>query len=273
MVTDELSERLAALVYPLDDSDWLEVNRLAASPRGRGLRFAFAAAAVAGAVAIAAPAFGLGGKLVRLFGSGEPAPPKVERSFASLDAGAPPGLATGVIAAESRKIVLPNGVALWIAPTKAGGFCLFVAGGGGGCDANRKLGFAPTFSIAGPINKKGAILGGPVLIDGSTTDDEATTVEIEFGDGDSAAVPVVWISAPINAGFFGYEVPRAHWAQGHRPTLLILRDANGNELARDPWAFRAPSFRPGPSTGLAPCLLRGGGFGCLKATVGEAAKP
>jgi hypothetical protein len=29
-----------------------------------------------------------------------------------------------------------------------------------------------------------------------------------------------------------YEIPPEHYPRGHRPDLLIARDANGNELAR-----------------------------------------
>jgi hypothetical protein len=271
VVTDELAERFAALTHPPDDSDWPEVRRLARPLRPRRPRLVLAAAAVALGAALAAPAFGLGGKLVRLFESGQPAPPRIQRSFASLDAGAPPGFRTGVVAAETRKLALSQGVALWIAPTSAGGYCLFVAGGGGSCNTRRALEFWPTFSIGGRFSHHGVIRSGPVLIDGSTTLKDAATVEIRFEDGASETVPVVWISEPIDAGFFGYDVPRSKWAVGHRPMLLVLRDADGHELRRDSSAFRAPSFRHGPSTGLASCLFRLGGARCLEAVLGAKA--
>jgi hypothetical protein len=228
---------------------------------------------VAAAVIAAAPAFGLGGKLVRLFESGEPAPPNITRSFAGLDAGAPPGFATGVVASQTRKIVLPGKVALWIAPTSKGGFCLFVEGGGGQCDTARALKFWPTFSIGGDFSRQGVIENGPVLIDGSTTLHDAASVEVRFEDGSSVTVPVVWVSAPIDAGFFGYEVPPAHLRVGARPNLLVLHDASGNELRRDSSVFEVPDFRQGPSTGLPPCVVRGGGDACLKAAFGSGAVP
>ena len=102
----------------------------------------------------------------------------------------------------------------------------------------------------------------------STTLDDAASVEVQFEDGSSVTIPVVWVSAPIDAGFFGYEVPAAHLRVGARPTLLILRDANGTELRRDSSAFEVPAFRQGPETGLAPCMVRGGGDACLKAVFG-----
>jgi hypothetical protein len=267
---DELAQRFADLPHPPDDPDWLEVRRLARGGRRLRPRFAFAVAAAVTAVVAAAPAFGLGGKLVRIFESGEPAPVTIERSFAGLDAGAPPGFRTGVVASQTRKLVLPGSVSLWIAPTSRGGFCLFVEGGGGQCDTARALTFWPTFSIGGDLSHQGVIENGPVLIDGSTTLNDAASVEVQFEDGSSASIPVVWVSAPIDAGFFGYEVPAAHLRVGARPTLLILRDANGNELRRDSSAFEVPAFRHGPSTGLAPCIVRDGGDACLKAAFGHA---
>ena len=272
MAVDELGERFANLRHPPDGQDWLEVRRLARSGRRLRRRFALAVAAAAVVVA-AAPAFGLGSKLVRIFESGEPAPAPIERSFGDLDADAPPGLETGVVASQARKIVLPGNVALWIAPTSKGGFCLFVAGGGGQCDTARALEFWPTFSIGGDFSPQGVIESGPVLIDGATTLNDAASVEVRFEDGSSVTIPVVWVSAPIDAGFFGYEVPLAHLRVGARPTLLILRDVNGDELRRDSSAFWLPAFRHGPSTGAAPCIVRGGGDACLKAAFGSGAVP
>ena len=273
MAVDELGERFANLRHPPDDPDWLEVRRLARRGRRSRPRVALAVAATMAAVVAATPAFGLGSKVVRIFESGEPAPAPIERSFTTLDAGAPPGFRTGVVASQTRKIVLPGNVALWIAPTSKGGFCLFVEGGGGQCDTARALKFWPTFSIGGDVSHHGVIENGPVLIDGSTTLDDAASVEVQFEDGSSVTIPVVWVSAPIDAGFFGYDVPAAHLHVGARPNLLILRDANGNELRRDSSAFEVPEFRQGPSTGLAPCIVRGGGDACLKAAFGSDAVP
>jgi hypothetical protein len=268
VAVDELGARFAGLTHPPDDPDWPEVRRLARRGRRLRPRFALAVAAAAAVVAVT-PALGLGGKLVRIFERGEPAPAPLERSFAGLDADAPPGFRTGVVASQTRKIVLPGNVALWIAPTSRGGFCFFVEGGGGQCDTARALTFWPTFSIGGDLSHQGVIENGPVLIDGSTTLDDAASVEVQFEDGSSVTIPVVWVSAPIDAGFFGYEVPAAHLRVGARPRLLILRDASGSELRRDSSAFEVPAFRHGPSTGLAPCIVRGGGDACLKAAFGS----
>jgi hypothetical protein len=268
---DELREHFANVTHPPNDPDWLQVVRLA-TPRRRVRRQLLPLVAAAIALLVAAPAFGLGGRIVRLFSNGAPAPARIEQSFASLDHGAPPGFRTGVVPSQTRRIVLPGEVTLWIAPTDAGGFCVFVEEGGGQCDAARALTFWPTFSIGSDVTPDGVIKGAPVLIDGSTTLQDAASVEIQFEDGTAVTVPVVWVSAPIDAGFFGYTVPAAHLRVGARPELLILRDAAGNELRRDSSAFEVPDFRRGPSNGLVPCIVRGGGDACVKAAFGPTAQ-
>ena len=166
-------------------------------------------------------------------------------------------------------MVLPSGVALWLAPTKAGGFCFYLANGGGQCDAQRALSFWPLFSLGGSYTRDGVITGGPVTVAGSTTVVDARTVEIRFEDGAVADVPVVWISAPIDAGFFAYQVPRERWAKGHRPVEAVLRDGDSKELASDSSAFHVPVFRRGAATGLAPCIARAGGATCLAGAIGS----
>jgi hypothetical protein len=97
----------------------------------------------------------------------------------------------------------------------------------------RTLSLAPGLAIDGPISPNGEILAPPVIFEGDTLIHGAATVEIRFEDGGSARTPVVWVSPPIDAGFFVYEVPEAHWKAGYRPVALVLEDGNGNELARD----------------------------------------
>ncbi|MFL5914839.1 MAG: hypothetical protein ACJ752_04280 [Gaiellaceae bacterium] len=271
MAIDELRERFANVTHPVEDPDWFEVVRLANPRRGRRWQLLLPVAAAL-ALIMVAPAFGLGGKIIRMFSSGTLAPTPIVRSFAKLDRGAPPGFRTGVASAQTRRIVLPGNVALWIAPTSEGGFCIFVDGGGGQCDAARVLTFWPTFSIGGDVTPNGTIKGGPVLVEGSTTLQDGASVEVQFENGTSVTVPVVWISDPIDAGVFAYAVPTAHLQAGARPDLLILRDAAGNELQRDSSAFQTPDFRRGPSNGLVPCIVRGGGDACMKAAFGPGAQ-
>ena len=266
---DLLAKRFAALAYPKNDADWLEVVRLAQRRRRRRAWPALAAAAAAaivasGFVAVATPAFGeLRATLVRAFGDGEPAPANVQRAFEELDLDAPPALATRVRSLDTRKLVLPSNLELWIAPTDNGGFCWAASDGAGRCDADHTSSVAPVFSITGDLASDGTIKSGPVRLDGSTTAAGAASVEIQFADGDVVIVPVVWVTAPIDAGFFSYRVPQDHWRVATRPILLIVRDAAGEALVRDSSVFTAPSFRAGPSTGLAPCVAAAREEPCL----------
>jgi hypothetical protein len=208
---------------------------------------------------MATPALGLRGRVVELFSSGKPAPSAVVEDFAQLDAVAPPSMAPGVIAGQAREVMrvpLSTGksAVLRVAPTRAQGFChdLSTSGpdaeGGGGCDSDRSLPLSRGLSIPGPISSQGEIMKPPVVLDGDTLVRGAAKVEIGFEDGQVALAPVVWVSKPIDAGFFVYEVPRSHWEAGHRPSAVAILDAAGRELRAAemlPWPFE-----PAGSTGL-----------------------
>jgi hypothetical protein len=238
-VSDHLERVLAGGLGELKTStgapDWTDVRRRARRLkfRRRVLRVGAALPIALIGVLMATPAFGLRGQVIHLFGGGKPAPAPVVESFAELDVGAPPGMAPNVIAGETREVMevrLSTGkkFVVWVAPTRAGGFCM-----SWGCDRDRSLPFAPGLEIPGPISPKGEILAPPVIFEGDTLIDGASTVEIQFEDGDSARTPVIWVSRPIDAGFFVYEVPEAHWKAGYQPVALVLKDADGNELARN----------------------------------------
>jgi hypothetical protein len=234
-----LSARLGELLVSTGEPDWADVRRRARSRRrNRGARLGAAAAVALLAVLAATPALGLRGHIVQLFSSGEPAPAKVETSIAQMDVQAPPGMAPNVVAGETREVgrwPLSTGKTsiLWVAPTQAGGFCVEWSDAGAGCDRDRKLDFAPGLAIPGPISPQGVVEKPPVLVTGDTLLHEAANVEVQFEDGTDARVPLTWVSAPIDAGFFLYEVPFSHLERGHRMTDLVLEDTNGHELARD----------------------------------------
>jgi hypothetical protein len=244
-IDQALSAHLGELLVSTGEPDWADVRRRAKRRRRRGGAKLGAAAAVAVlAVLAAAPALGLGGHLVQLFGSGEPAPDKVVTSFAQMDVSAPPGMAPGVIAGETREVArwpLSTGKTsiLWVAPTKAGGFCVEWSYAGGGCDRDRKLDFAPGMAIPGDVAPPGEPQKPPVLVTGDTLLHDAASVKVEFEDGDAARVPLTWVSPPIDAGFFLYEIPISHLELGHLPTALVLEDTNGHELARDTQVARS----------------------------------
>jgi hypothetical protein len=269
MIESLLSAHLGALEASAGQPDWSEVRRQAGriAARRRAVRAGITALIGVTAVLTATPALGLQGRVTELFSSGKPAPTKVVEDFAQLDIAAPPGLAPGVIAGQAREVMrvpLSTGksAVLRVAPTRGHGFChdLSTSGpsaeGGGGCDSDRALPLSRGLSIPGPISPQGQILKPPVVLDGDTLVRGAAKVEIRFQDGEVAVAPVVWVSKPIDAGFFVYEVPRSHWEPGHRPSDLAVLDAEGRELRTAemlPWPFE-----PASSTGLSVFSARGG---------------
>jgi hypothetical protein len=118
-MTELLDRRFQAMANLHDDSDWAEVRRSATRRRLRPLAFVTAAFL---AVLAAAPALGLHRQVLDFFDS-DPASSDVRAHMAGMDVGAPKGMAPGVMAAETRRIRLPDGSVIAVAPTMAVGFC------------------------------------------------------------------------------------------------------------------------------------------------------
>ncbi len=216
-------------------------------------------AAVLLATFVVAPALGLPQEFIKLFSSGEPAPPRTALSFSTLDRGAPSGLKTGVIPGTARKafdVDLPEGAraTLWVAPTARGGFCEMVelidgarrprGASGPGCDDRTNVtGYGVT--IPGPISRQG-IERGPVVVTGYTNIDDANRAVIRFADDTELQIQLMWISEPIDAGFFVYGVPPANWEPLHLPSELRFLDADGEVIGKHairfgPWASGSSS--------------------------------
>jgi hypothetical protein len=226
--------------------DWQDVvQRVNGRRRRRRLALVGAIGAV---VALGAPtALGLRGPIVNFFQS-EPAPRRLVLDFARMDEGAPPGLDNHVLYGQTRKIFernLENGetLTLWVASNKRGGFCRAWVGprmaGGFGCLWGRQP-LSPGYSIRGPISRDGVIARGPVLVEGSVAIDAAETIELQYEDGDADRQALTWVSEPISAAFFLFDVPEQHWSKGHRFDRLVVRDAEGRELHSEPFTFRGP---------------------------------
>jgi hypothetical protein len=240
-MSDGTDARFAALADPTDDSSWGEVVARSAALSGprRPRPLVAIAAALALAVVIAAPAVGLRSKIVRLFSDAAPAPQRIVKSFTALGGGAAPPGGVGVEAGRALKVletpVAPRVRAiLWLAPTTGGGFCTLLdlegKGGGADCLQLRYDRLSVTVSLHGRISPAGKVLSGPVLLDGFAGQKRADSLVLGFQDGETARIPLVWVSAPVDAGFFVYGVPAQHWRAGHLPTTLTLLAANGDEL-------------------------------------------
>jgi hypothetical protein len=184
------------------------------------------AAAALVLVLVAAAAYALSRTVVD-FGSAPRAPEKVVVDFGRTDIGAPPGMATNVLPHETRRItsVTIDGQehVLWVAPTAQGGFCELWWELVGGCRAKREGGLDVS------VGSTGTGMGVAVL-EGSFFDGAGERLEVSFADGTSDEIPFVWVTAPIDAGFFIYRVPDANRVHERRPVSLTLLDGSGNVL-------------------------------------------
>ncbi len=197
LIVSELERML-----PLPDgsrADWRDVLRRAGAPRMRRRRaLALVGAAAIIALVIAVPALGLARPLIDWF-SAPTAPEPAQKSFQSLDIGAPTGMAPGVSGAARSVIETQIGgenVHLWIAPTSRGGLCFLLEGYGGGCDRSRQLPIAPSLAARQ--------MSGPWVLFGDVLSANVNHVELRYADGESVTIPVVYVSEPINASFFLY---------------------------------------------------------------------
>jgi len=126
-----------------------------------------------------------------------------------------------------HSITTENGrtIELYEAPSRRAGTCAWLESRGTlyraffGCAVGS--GSTPTIGAG--------LAGGsaPVLLTGMVSDDVAR-LELRFQDGDRIEVPAI-------EGFVVAELPRQHWAPGHRLELIVAFDASGTELGRKPW--------------------------------------
>lgn len=255
----DVREALGGLVRdaPLNAADWGDV---VARSRAMGRKhvprpLALVAAVVAIlAVILATPAFGLQGQISHLFtASNQKRPPElIQRFFRNLDV--VPGGAHGVIPRRARVAValrIPGygTQRLWVAPTRDGGFCTTA-----GCDRDRRMSFQATLQVFGPTTRNSQPMPHSshvhVFFEGYTLIRGAARVAVQFEDISWERTPLVWVSDPIDAGFFVYELPREHWKVGKRPIALTVENAHGKELTTD---GEAPAyFLQTQALGLAP---------------------
>ncbi len=117
---------------------------------------------------------------------------------------------------------------LLVAPTKAGGFCRSLAGPYGGTACFPGTARASNRLSAGLTGDA----SGPILFNGTLFDPRGTRLEVHYQDGRRNLVPIIWVDAPIRAGFFVFKIPRAQRHPGHRPLTLSLYSANGTRLTQ-----------------------------------------
>lgn len=239
-MTDDtlLADRLSALVDAPGAGDWADVTRRVRRARRR--RALTTALVVLGAVVVAAPAFGLGRFAIDWL-SADPAPDRVQLEFAQLGVGAPEGMDPGIVPNAARKVLevtLADGPhTLWVAPTKSGGFCETWSGLWGGCRSHQAPAGVPepgsgdlrSWDLGMTVQQEH---GATTRLGGSLLAPDAARLIVDYEDGASEEIPFTWVSPPIDAGFYVFEVPPEHRSFGHRAAVLRAVDAKGHDLAR-----------------------------------------
>jgi hypothetical protein len=128
---------------------------------------------------------------------------------------------------------------LYVAPREDGGFCYLWTDYGGSCADPEDAGKATTHPGARPLGLEWLENDYAGFVDGWVRTD-AKTVEARFADGTTASIPVTWVSAPIDAGFFAYIVPAAHQTRADALASVVALDADGNVVGRQTFALTKP---------------------------------
>jgi hypothetical protein len=171
-----------------------------------------------------------------IFGSTPKVPhnSQIYEEFDHFDFGAPAGMASGVIPNETRRVATYDGIPLWVAPTRVGGYC-FVMGDSGGCDREGTVPLSVIYRTSGPSGAGSPEEGLAYMraLHGSVNPRWADSVEVRFEDGTVVRPPIVWISKPISQGFFYTAIGDDHRRAGHRLRDVVALDADGNLVAED----------------------------------------
>ena len=121
----------------------------------------------------------------------------------------------------------------------------------GGCAADRAeyerrgLLIGATWSVSG-----GA--GGPeavTRVNGWVLAPSAERLEIEYEDGARHEIRLVWVSEPIDAGFFYHSIPAARRAPGRRAVAVVAGDGEGDVVARERFHYSPWRWELDPETG------------------------
>jgi hypothetical protein len=219
-----------------DDRDWSDVVRRASRvQRRRRGSVVFTVVAVF-CLGIAA-AYASGHPIID-FSKAPKGPRTVVDDFGSLEVGAPAGMAPGVLPHEARRVtaVTIDGKrhVLWVAPTTKGGFCAAWTTLITDCRVGRH-GPYPTGLQASGMYHAYPKEGTSVLVQGGSFLQRAgAKLELVYEDGASDEIPFVWVTEPIDAGFYIFRVPSAHRVAGHYPKEVRLYDGAGRLLDSAP---------------------------------------
>ncbi len=232
LIVGELGEVTALETF--DGIDWDDVlSRLGtdAQPQRPWFRMAIVAAVV---FAVAAPALAFRDQFIQFLSAPHAKRPAVVE-FGRMQIAAPfPAAAPGVLPHQARLIThgpTPAGSSsLSVAPTRYGGYCDFWQSAAPECLPRRSQARAP--GVLGTFSYDALASGlGVSWIEGSVLNRSAV-VTLHYAGGTTAEVPFVWVSTPIRAGFFDYQVPAGHDSPNARPLALTIK-VKGHPEARE----------------------------------------
>jgi hypothetical protein len=139
-----------------------------------------------------------------------------------------PGFTIEGPAREAIRVQIDGEVrSLWVVPTREGSFC-YRFWGSASC-------LSPEYRRRIEIGAAGSATrdrGGWGWIHGPVLNQAVQEVELLYQDGERVRLPFVWVSAPIDAGFYAYDVPVEHEQSGRLTAAVIGRDAVGNVVAQ-----------------------------------------
>jgi hypothetical protein len=241
LLDDVIAARFDAIAYRIDDSDWRDVRRRA---RPRRLQLALAAAVFVLAAIVTAVAFGWPQTFIDFFDA-PPAPQTVKHSFGVQNVIAPRGMNPHAIPDQAKRVMVRRFDAtgihpgkggwhkLYVAPTRAGGFCWEWTRFTGSCAS-------PTTTKTLSVSWMGNDF--PLVATGYVPTGKAKTVEAHFADGAIVDIPVTWVSAPIGAGFFLLDVPPSHRTRAAALSSVVALDDRGHVVGRQ--SFRLTRTSP-----------------------------
>lgn len=260
---DPLAGRFAALAPEALPGDWLDVQRRVRRTGRRRTLTLLIAAALSAIVVGSALAFGP--RVVDFFSS-EPAPTRIVKQFeeAKLSARFMGATNLPMNPRAARTIIdvkRADGSTAYIAvaPMRGGGFCMLSSAfGSDGGGSEGSMCSDTEQSRTNPIMPGGGDSGdGYGDFAGYIANTAADRLVLRYEDGTEDEIPVVWVSAPIDAGFFAFDPTREHFGEGHRAEVFVALDADGKELARNRVLFEVPAASPDPSTPVMPIVSSG----------------
>jgi hypothetical protein len=204
---------------------------------GRPRRYVVVAVALVALVSlVVAAAYALGHPIVD-FGRAPKGGRTVVNFFGRMTIGVPTGIPVRPHEARRITAVRIGGAehVLWIAPIRGGGFCSEWSGLSGGCRSRSTRSGADSLAVDG-LAEAHAL----ALAEGSFFQRATARIVLAYADGEQTDVPFVWVTAPIEAGFFVFGIPDSHRRRGHQPVSIALLDSKNQTLENE----RIVAFEP-----------------------------